>query len=154
MPSNSSLVKNLITGLLLSASLPVVAAGYQVTTIASGLDKPWSIAQLPDGAGFLVTEKSGQLLHISDAGESTSIAGVPPVYFKSQGGLRVGADTREARRGEGWAFDDSVSHEAWNNGSSPRTILLFDVWRPELDASERHLITTILEAVSGFGKVA
>ena len=69
-------------------------------------------------------------------------------------GLRVGADTREARRGEGWAFDDSVSHEAWNNGSSPRTILLFDVWRPELDASERHLITTILEAVSGFGKVA
>ena len=87
MPSNSSLVKNLITGLLLSASLSVAAAGYQVTTIASGLDKPWSIAQLPDGAGFLVTEKSGQLLHISDTGESKSIAGVPPVYFKSQGGL-------------------------------------------------------------------
>ncbi len=69
-------------------------------------------------------------------------------------GLRVGEDTRETRRGEGWAFDDSVNHEAWNNGGSARTILLFDVWRPELDAEERHLITTLLEAVSGFGKVA
>jgi hypothetical protein len=32
--------------------------------------------------------------------------------------------------------------------------LLFDVWRPELDSDERHLITSVLEAVSGFGKVS
>ncbi len=69
-------------------------------------------------------------------------------------GLRVGEETRETRRGEAWAFDDSVNHEAWNKGDRPRTILLFDVWRPELDEQERHLITALLEAVSGFGKVA
>jgi aspartate beta-hydroxylase len=69
-------------------------------------------------------------------------------------GLRVGEDSRETQRGRSWAFDDSVSHEAWNNGDEPRTILLFDVWRPELDSDERHLITSVLEAVSGFGKVS
>ncbi|MGD2008298.1 MAG: aspartyl/asparaginyl beta-hydroxylase domain-containing protein [Cellvibrionales bacterium] len=66
-------------------------------------------------------------------------------------GLRVGEDRRETRRGVGWAFDDSINHEAWNNSDEPRIILLFDVWRPELDETERHLITTVLEAVSGFG---
>ena len=50
--SNSSLVKNLITGLLLSASLPVVAAGYQVTTIASGLDKPGQSPSFPTALDF------------------------------------------------------------------------------------------------------
>ena len=65
----------------------------------------------------------------------------------------MGDESRETQRGRGWAFDDSVSHEAWNNSEDPRTILLFDVWRPELDSQERHLITSLLEAVSGFGKV-
>ena len=68
-------------------------------------------------------------------------------------GLRVGEESRETQRGRGWAFDDSINHEAWNNGKTPRTILLFDVWRPELTHDERHLITSLLEAVSGFGKV-
>ena len=76
-----------------------------------------------------------------------------PLTVPAGCGLRVGEDSRETQRGRGWAFDDSVSHEAWNNGEDPRTILLFDVWRPELKSDERHLITSLLEAVSGFGKV-
>ena len=69
-------------------------------------------------------------------------------------GLRVGDDRRETRRGEAWAFDDSVNHEAWNDSEAARIILLFDVWRPELDEGERHLVTSVLEAVSGFGNPA
>ncbi len=87
MPFNSSLVKTLVTLLSLAASLPVLTADYEVITVASGLDKPWSVAQLPDGTGFLVTEKGGQLLHLTERGDVTPIAGVPEVYFKSQGGL-------------------------------------------------------------------
>ena len=63
-----------------------VAQAYQVETLASGLDKPWSIAAIGDDA-FLVTEKSGRLVHLTASGEITAIAGVPEVYFANQGGL-------------------------------------------------------------------
>jgi glucose/arabinose dehydrogenase len=69
----------------LLAKTPAVQA-YQVDTLASGLDKPWSIAAIGDGA-FLVTEKSGRLIHLTASGEITAIAGVPAVYFANQGGL-------------------------------------------------------------------
>jgi aspartyl/asparaginyl beta-hydroxylase (cupin superfamily) len=59
----------------------------------------------------------------------------------------VGEDEREVVRGEAWAFDDSINHEAWNRSDSERVILLFDVWRPELNEDERLLISTLLEAV-------
>ena len=69
----------------LLAKTPAVQA-YQVDTLASGLDKPWSIAAIGDDA-FLVTEKSGRLIHLTASGEITAIAGVPEVYFANQGGL-------------------------------------------------------------------
>ena len=62
------------------------AADYQVETIATGLDNPWSIAQLDSGE-FLVTQKSGSLLRIDHEGRTHIISGTPPVYYKSQGGL-------------------------------------------------------------------
>ena len=87
MPFNSRFVKTLLSCLAFTATLSVGATEYEVTTIATGLDKPWSVAQLPDDAGFLVTEKSGQLLHLTEQGVTTVISGVPAVYYKSQGGL-------------------------------------------------------------------
>ncbi|MDR0182250.1 PQQ-dependent sugar dehydrogenase [Lysobacter arvi] len=58
-----------------------------VTTIASGLEHPWSVALLPDG-GFLVTERPGRLRHVSaDGSVSAPIAGVPQVWAEGQGGL-------------------------------------------------------------------
>ena len=70
-----------------------------------------------------------------------------PLVVPPSCGLRVGEDEREVVRGEAWAFDDSINHEAWNRGDSERIILLFDVWRPELNEDERLLISTLLEAV-------
>ncbi|PLC50926.1 oxidoreductase [Pollutimonas subterranea] len=59
-----------------------------VTELLTGLDHPWSIAFLPDDAGALITEKSGDLrLWKNDAGLSEPISGVPDVYARSQGGL-------------------------------------------------------------------
>jgi glucose/arabinose dehydrogenase len=59
----------------------------RVTRVASGLDHPWSLAFLPDGA-MLVTERSGQLRRVgADGAVSAPISGVPKVFATGQGGL-------------------------------------------------------------------
>ena len=63
------------------------SAAYEVTVVARGIQQPWSLEPLPDGA-FLVTEKSGQLRHVSASGQvSAPITGVPAVDNARQGGL-------------------------------------------------------------------
>jgi len=58
-----------------------------VTTVASGLEHPWSLAFLPDGR-MLVTERPGRLRYIGkDGALSEPIAGVPTVHAVGQGGL-------------------------------------------------------------------
>ncbi len=78
----------LITPLLICAVASCQAdVPYQLETVATGLDKPWSVAFLPDGS-FLVTELPGRLRHVSAEGTvSEPLAGVPEVYFAGQGGL-------------------------------------------------------------------
>jgi glucose/arabinose dehydrogenase len=61
-------------------------AAVQVDTIASGLDNPWSVEVLPDGA-YIVTELGGTLRIISDGKASEPIIGVPEVARQGQGGL-------------------------------------------------------------------
>ncbi|MBY6199821.1 PQQ-dependent sugar dehydrogenase [Maritalea mobilis] len=56
--------------------------------VATGLEHPWAVAVLPNGAGYLVTERPGRLRHITRDGEiSDPISGVPEVDARSQGGL-------------------------------------------------------------------
>ena len=61
-------------------------AAVRVDTIASGLDNPWSVEVLPDGA-YIVTELGGTLCIISDGKASEPISGVPEVARQGQGGL-------------------------------------------------------------------
>ena len=77
----------LATACLLCLCLSASAADYHINILATGLDKPWSLAELPDQQGFLVTEKSGQLLKLGADGAVSVVTGTPEVYFKSQGGL-------------------------------------------------------------------
>lgn len=49
------------------------------------LDTPWAVGILPDGS-FLVTERDGQLLYVSD-GKSQKVQGAPKVSTNGQGGL-------------------------------------------------------------------
>ena len=73
--------------LLLLFAAPGAAADYRVETIAEGLEFPWSIAFLPDGA-LLVTERSGTLRVIRDGQLAAQpVAGVPDVFVQSQAGL-------------------------------------------------------------------
>ncbi|MBL9012272.1 MAG: PQQ-dependent sugar dehydrogenase [Alphaproteobacteria bacterium] len=76
-----------------AAAAPILAPGpaadpaaYQVSEIASGLDHPWSLALLPDGA-MLVTERNGGLRLIRDGRLAEApVGGLPEAYKQGQGG--------------------------------------------------------------------
>ncbi|MFZ5961568.1 PQQ-dependent sugar dehydrogenase [Thalassococcus sp. BH17M4-6] len=70
--------------------------------VASGLEHPWGIEVLPDGGGYLVTERPGRLRHVAPDGTlSDPISGVPEVVAERQGGLldvALSPDFAETRR--------------------------------------------------------
>jgi aspartyl/asparaginyl beta-hydroxylase (cupin superfamily) len=64
--------------------------------------------------------------------------------------LRVGAETRDVVEGKAMIFDDSIEHEAWNDGDAVRAVLLFEIWRPEISEDEKVALTAMFEAVTGY----
>ena len=75
-------------------------------TVATRLDHPWGMDQLPDGR-WLVTERPGRMRVISPEGaKSPPIAGLPEVFAGGQGGLldvAIRDDFTETRR-VWWSF--------------------------------------------------
>lgn len=65
--------------------------------------------------------------------------------------FRVGNDVREWKEGQAWAFDDTIEHEAANDSGRDRTILIFDVWKPEVTEEERAMVSAMFEAIDGYG---
>lgn len=79
--------KAALVGVLLTLCAAASASPHRLVTVAEGLDFPWCVAFLPDGA-MLVTELGGTLRRISPNGDvGEPIAGVPAVHRQSQGGL-------------------------------------------------------------------
>lgn len=79
----------------LAAPAPAVAqtverselATFRIETVVRGLQNPWSLAFLPDGA-LLVTERPGRLRVVRDGAlVAAPVAGVPDVFAAGQGGL-------------------------------------------------------------------
>lgn len=64
--------------------------------------------------------------------------------------LRVGNATREWEEGKLLIFDDSIEHEAWNDGDGTRTVLLFEIWRPEITEEERQELTAMFEYIAAY----
>lgn len=64
-----------------------IASSYKIDTLHTGLNRPWSLAFLPDDR-MLITELGGQL-RLIEQGEllEKPVSGVPEVYFAGQGGL-------------------------------------------------------------------
>lgn len=65
--------------------------------------------------------------------------------------LRVGNHIREVEAGKAMIFDDSINHEAWNDSDETRVVLLFEIWRPELDEAERRALTAMFESIGLYG---
>jgi glucose/arabinose dehydrogenase len=85
--SVSSTEESLSNKPLISPNNVAVAENFRTTTILEGLERPWSMAWLPDGA-MLITERPGRL-RIARNGklEPQEITGVPTVFAVGQGGL-------------------------------------------------------------------
>jgi aspartyl/asparaginyl beta-hydroxylase (cupin superfamily) len=73
-----------------------------------------------------------------------------PLIVPEGCGLRVGGESRAWQRGKLTIFDDSFEHEAWNRGTSDRTVLLFEIWRPDISADERDHLTRIFSAIDSY----
>lgn len=65
---------------------PSKKAELEVTAIATGLEHPWSVEVLPDGA-YIVTERPGRLRIIRATKIGEPIAGLPELFVGGQGGL-------------------------------------------------------------------
>jgi len=60
--------------------------------------------------------------------------------------FRVGGETRRWVKGEAFAFDDTIEHEAWNRSDRDRAVLILDAWNPYLSDHERAMICRLYEA--------
>lgn len=66
---------------------PVVQADERFETIADGLHFPWSVAQLPE-TGWLVTERSGQLVYVAPDGQKSTVEKqLDGLFVDAQAGL-------------------------------------------------------------------
>lgn len=73
-----------------------------------------------------------------------------PLLFPPEGpaccGLRANDEMRQWKAGgRVLAFDDSFEHEAYNNGTAARVVLLVDVWHPALGPSQRQQVRKDLQ---------
>jgi aspartyl/asparaginyl beta-hydroxylase (cupin superfamily) len=68
-------------------------------------------------------------------------------------GFRVGGETRQWEEGRAFAFDDTIEHEAWNQSSSIRAVLIFDVWNPHLTETEKAMLRALFTTLGGMDDV-
>lgn len=73
-----------------------------------------------------------------------------PLVVPGEGYLRVGNESRTWKEGELLVFDDTVEHEARNQSTADRLVLIFDIWRPELSADERAQVRALFGAVDSY----
>ncbi len=65
--------------------------------------------------------------------------------------FRVGNEVRQWEAGKLLVFDDTIEHEAWNDSGDERVVLIFDIWRPELNALEREEVSALFAATGLVG---
>ena len=79
---------------------PAMRSGFEVVveTVAGGLEHPWGMALLPEGA-VLVTERPGRLRVVrADGSLSEAVEGLPEVVARGQGGCWTSPSRRRSRR--------------------------------------------------------
>ena len=61
----------------------------QLTEVVGGLEHPWALAFLPEGQGYLISERPGRLRLLDAQGRlHPPLGGVPTVSARGQGGLQ------------------------------------------------------------------
>ncbi|MDP3264440.1 MAG: PQQ-dependent sugar dehydrogenase [Tabrizicola sp.] len=156
----------ILTGLLVLgasgafASVADTSAGpMRIEAMAEGLEEPWAIGFLPDGA-FLVTERDGLLkLFAAPGAVPIQVSGLPEVYAEGQGGLldimvpRDFARTREIwlsysqpqGRGAGTALGKGVLSADGTRLEGFTAVFV----SPEGGSGGRHFGSRVVEAADG-----
>jgi len=111
------------------AKLPLVRIAGRSPSILFSLMRPG--AHILPHHGFVNTRLIGHLPLIVPAGSR----------------FRVGNEAYEWVEGKAWLFDDTIEHEAWNKSDQDRVVLIFEVWHPELTASERAYVSGLFQAI-------
>ena len=113
-------------------TLPLVFSGQRCPNILFSRLRPG--AKIPPHNGMINTRLIGHL----------------PLIVPDDCGFRVGNTVRTWNVGEAFLFDDTIEHEAWNDSTEDRFVLIFEVWRPELTDAEQTLATRMLTAVDSY----
>ena len=143
-----------------AAERQAAAGTVSVTKVVGELDVPWALAFLPDG-GFLVTERSGRLLHFDSSLRRTGVSGVPDVLDKGQGGLLDLAVARDFPRSREIFLTFSKPYRNGRRGGTALASatlsddntrlsdvkLLFEMGRPTTGG--RHFGSRVVEAPDG-----
>ncbi|CAM3099549.1 hypothetical protein HP438_17405 [Sphingomonas zeae] len=83
-----------------------------------------------------------------------------PLIVPQDCGFRVGGETRSWVEGKAFAFDDTIEHEAWNDSTALRAVLIFDIWNPHLHPEEQAMLQSLfvalgrIEGAKSLGEVA
>lgn len=67
-------------------TVPTRQVSIDVEVLANGLDHPWGVEVMPDGA-MLITERSGSLRVLRNGTLSPPVSGLPDIAARGQGGL-------------------------------------------------------------------
>ena len=65
-------------------------------------------------------------------------------------GFRVGSEVRAWEAGKAWVFDDTIEHEAWNDGDELRVILIADIWNMFMTEEDRRVYAGVVSAIDAF----
>ncbi|AUP78336.1 PQQ-dependent sugar dehydrogenase [Flavivirga eckloniae] len=94
---------------------PPANIDYTNEVVVPDLNIPWGMAFLPDGS-MLITEKAGELIHFKN-GVKTTIAGLPDIYVRGQGGL-MDVKLHPDYQNNGWIYISYGSSEGEGDGGN------------------------------------
>jgi aspartate beta-hydroxylase len=77
-----------------------------------------------------------------------------PLIVPDQCSYRVGFDWRQWHVGKTLIFDDTIEHEARNDSDELRVVLIFDLWNPLLDTTDRDVVRRLAAAARAFDAAA
>lgn len=111
--------------------------------LAQRLDQP-KLSLISPSLYFSVLEPNSGIAPHTGITNARLIAHLP-LIVPPNCGFRVGGEQRSWEVGKALVFDDMTVHEAWNDSDRIRVVLIADLWRPELSAAERGVVTELMD---------